>query len=135
MARPVAYLDASALVKLAVLEQESSELRRSLESLGDVALATSMVGRVELERVGKRLAVEPQLVEELVDRLVLVGFDVAVAAVAGLVEPPALRTLDAIHLATARALGTTLDVMYCYDRRLADAARAVGIDVRSPGAA
>jgi predicted nucleic acid-binding protein len=74
-------------------------------------------------------------VRRVLDEVVMLSFDVAVAAIAGRIAPPVLRALDAIHLATARALGSDLDVMYCYDRRLAAAAELVGIDVRSPGLA
>lgn len=74
-------------------------------------------------------------VAELLDEIDLLQFDVATAAIAGRIAPVELKSLDAIHLATARGLGADLQVMYCYDRRLAAAAEAVGIEVRSPGVA
>lgn len=134
MSGTVAYLDASALVKLVIAEPESRELVRQLEQLDDVTLVTSIIGRVELERVVQRHGGDPVLAEELLDTLVLIGFDVAVAAVAGRAAPATLRTLDAVHLATARAIGVDLAAMYCYDQRLGAVAEAVGIEVRSPGA-
>ncbi|MBA2506727.1 MAG: PIN domain-containing protein [Thermoleophilaceae bacterium] len=50
------------------------------------------------------------------------------------VAPTMLRSLDAIHLATALSLGESLGAFATYDRRLADAARDAGLDVVAPGA-
>lgn len=47
-------------------------------------------------------------------------------------EPPELRSLDALHLAAAASLGKDLGRFYCYDVRLADAAAALRLDVRTP---
>ena len=57
--------------------------------------------------------------------------DEALERAAGL-EPPELRSLDAIHLAAALELGPDLGRFYCYDDRLAAAARGLGLDVRRP---
>ena len=51
---------------------------------------------------------------------------------AGLLDPPTLRTLDAVHLAAALVLGDELDAIVTYDDRLAQAALANGIAVISP---
>ena len=128
------YLDASALAKLILVEPESRQLIDAIGSAG-VVVATSLVGSVEVERACARQDVPRADVQRVLDDVNLLSFDIAVAAVAARVMPPHIRALDAIHLATARALGADLDAMYCYDRRLIDAARAIGIDVRSPGAA
>jgi len=57
-----------------------------------------------------------------------------VGIAAATIGPPTLRTLDAIHLASAAALGTDLESFVTYDRRLAESARAIGVPVASPGA-
>ena len=62
----------------------------------------------------------------------VVDLDRAIAGVAATVGPPALRTLDAIHLATAIALLPDLDAFVTYDDRLAEAARAIGLPVVRP---
>lgn len=49
-------------------------------------------------------------------------------------QPPALPTLDAIHLATALSIRDRLGVVFCYDARLADAAASAGLVVARPGA-
>ncbi len=64
----------------------------------------------------------------------LIAFDRAVAERAAAVEPQALRTLDAVHLASALELGSDLEGFVTYDGRLAAAARAQGLHVEAPGA-
>ena len=127
----VVYLDASALVKLAIAEAESRALADALAGATD--LATSIVGRIELERVVRREL--PDLADErlsVIDRwLTVIPLHVAIAGVARTLRPSTLRTLDAMHLASALAVDE-LSEFYCYDARLADAARERGIAVRAP---
>ena len=66
------------------------------------------------------------------DRLLLIPIDDQVLGIAGEIPGPALRSLDAIHLATATVLDDDLGVVITYDRRMADAARALGLPVSSP---
>ena len=129
----VAYVDASALAKLIVDEAEGDALRAFLAPIA--RQATSIVGRVEVERtVARRAPARLDHVAGLLDDLVIVGLGPAIAAAAAAIGPPTLRTLDAIHLASAAALGSDLEAFVTYDRRLADAARALGMPVASPGA-
>lgn len=132
--RQFIYLDASALAKLILVEPESRALIDSIGGEGGT-VATSLLGGVEVARACAREGVAVGEVNRVLDEVTYLSFDVAVTAVAVRLVPQQLRTLDAIHLATASGLGADLDVMYCYDRRLANAASAMGIDVRSPGAA
>ncbi len=62
----------------------------------------------------------------------LVRVNSRVLATAGTLEPNELRTLDAIHLATAVLLGDSMTRLVCYDDRLAHAAEALGWKVDSP---
>jgi predicted nucleic acid-binding protein len=59
--------------------------------------------------------------------------DWPVASAAGWVEPPGVRSLDAIHLATARRLEVGLEAVVTYDRRMVETARMAGLRVASPG--
>jgi uncharacterized protein len=52
---------------------------------------------------------------------------------AGTLSPSALRSLDAIHVASALALGVELDVVVTYDARMREAAERAGLRVESPG--
>jgi len=75
------------------------------------------------------------LTSDVVSVLEMVGLmevDHVILATAGRMAPPTLRTLDAIHLATALAFGDELTAVVTYDRRMADAARDLGMAVASP---
>jgi predicted nucleic acid-binding protein len=125
------YLDSSALVKLAIEEPESGALRahlrrrkvlvssalartevlRALLLEGDegVARGRAVLGRVELIRVNDRLLIA-----------------------AGSLQPADVRSLDAIHLATARELGSDLNQVVSYDERMVEAAKGLGLKTASP---
>jgi len=127
------YVDASAMAKLLVDEREGDDLRAFLAPVA--RQVTSIVGRVEVERtVARRAPARLAHVAGLLDDLVIVGLEPEIAAVAASIGPATLRTLDAIHLASAAALGADLEAFVTYDRRLAEAARALGMPVASPGA-
>jgi predicted nucleic acid-binding protein len=65
-------------------------------------------------------------------RVALVEVDRRILAVAAALEPPGLRTLDAIHLATALAVREDLEAVVTYDRRLAAAAERMHLEVSVP---
>jgi len=126
----VAYVDASALVKLVVDEPESPSMYRwYVES---ERLATSTIGIIETRRAANRRGHDPVHLESVLRSLVVLEVDDIVANVASRVSPLALRTLDAIHLATAMAIGTEIGAFVTYDDRLAEAARVVGLPVMRP---
>lgn len=127
----VVYLDASALVKLAVPETESAAMLAFVER--NRTQVTSVVATVEVPRVLVRLGIS--LGDREAAILAEVGsiwLDPTVAARAVAIGPTGLRTLDAIHLASAMELGWDLAAFVTYDRRLADAATALGLPVVSP---
>ena len=66
------------------------------------------------------------------DSISLIPVDREVIRAAAALQPTELRSLDAIHLATALSLGDDLGVVVAYDRRLVAAARAEGLAVASP---
>ncbi len=125
------YLDSSAVVKLAVAEPESEPLRAWLR--GRSPLVSCDLLRVEAPRA-VRLANPAAVARVLraISALTLVRLDDAVLDRAATLDPPELRSLDAIHLAAALAFGTDLAGIVCYDRRLARAASRLGLEVRSP---
>lgn len=127
------YLDASALVKLVITEPETTPLRQFLG--GDRAWFSSRVATVEVRRAADRQQERDAAaqVDAIMRGMHIVELDEALARTAGAVGPPALRSLEAIHLASALALGDELDAFVTYDSRLADAARAAGLTVVAPG--
>ena len=69
---------------------------------------------------------------ELVESIDLIGVDQEILDEAARLEPPGLRSLDAIHLASALSLGQSLGVVVTYDRRLEEGARLSGLRVLAP---
>jgi predicted nucleic acid-binding protein len=125
------YIDTSALLKLVVDEPESEALRAYLSDRGP--LVTSALSVTELLRAARRIAPSFEApARALLDGLTLVEISRPILEAAALLHPPVLRTLDAIHLATALTQGAALEVVVTYDVRLRDAARAGGLDTDSP---
>ena len=128
--RPL-YLDSSALVKLAVAEPESKALRQYLRR--NRPHVTSALARTELARALMPLGTEAvQRGAAVVQHVELIRISDRVLRRAGELEPVELRSLDAIHLATAQLLQPGLRSVITYDDRMADAARAMKIQVRAP---
>ncbi len=126
-----AYLDSSAMVKLVVAEPESAGLRQHLRRrrpLVSSALARTEVLRALLdegpEATGRAHA--------LLGCINLLRINDRVLGAAGTLLPAHLRSLDAIHLASALQLGSDLESLISYDHRMLDAARRLGISIASP---
>jgi len=125
------YLDSSAIVKLAVRETESDALRSHLRRRRP--LLSSALARTEVLRAllpgGETALVAGRRV---LDRIDLVRVNDRVLTLAGALLPEEIRSLDAIHLATAGRLGTDLSEIVTYDERMAAAARIMGYKVSAP---
>jgi predicted nucleic acid-binding protein len=131
------YLDTSALVKLVREERESDALGIFLE---EADIVSSELVLAELPRAIRRaVADDPKLsLDELIeqtsdvlDALATVPVDQATLVAAGGLPEPALRSLDAIHVATALTL-SPVDGFVSYDERQAAAARLAGLRTVSP---
>jgi len=127
----VIYADTSALAKLVVAEAETPALRRWIAEQS-APLVTNSIGVVELRRLAaqvSRQAVDTAtLLLGRIDRLVLTP---TALALAGQLPPAEVRTLDALHIASAAEL-VELQVVLTYDRRMAEAAAGYGLPVESP---
>jgi uncharacterized protein len=131
MAAKLLYLDSSALVKLVVPEPETKALRELLRSWPE--RVSSVAARIEVERVARRIGGGAvRRARSVLWRIALVGLDEAVVRVAAALDPPELRTLDAIHLATAISLGGDLGALCVYDVRLGGAAASKTVEVLAP---
>jgi len=130
-AERVTYLDSSAIVKLAVEEPESAALRRYLRrrrplvssalARAEVARALLPLGEAGLRRGG-----------DVLSRLELIRINDRILTAAGSLPPAELRTLDAIHLATAQQLEADLARLITYDERMSAAAKTIGWPVVAP---
>ena len=126
------YFDTSALVKLVVAEPGTGALRAWWREQGGTPVAGDLV-RTELMRAVRRAVPEAAVqAHAVLDALVLLQVSSRVLDVAGRLEPATLRSLDAIHLATALELGDELEGVVTYDDRLAEAAVAYGVPVVMP---
>lgn len=131
--RPLVYADSSALVKLVIEEPESHALDRHLAA--GQTLAVSRVALVEVSRATAIANPAPEVraeTQRLLSSCMLIDVtDGLLRSAAGLASAP-VRTLDAIHLASAMRIDA--DELLAYDRRLVEAAAERGIPVVSPGA-
>lgn len=126
------YLDSSAFVKLAVEEPETAALRVFLADRGDRRVSSALL-RTEALRAVRHLGAESvATVREGLRRVDLVGIDDRILDSAGTLEPRVLRTIDAIHMATALALGEDLEAIVTYDERMVEAARLLGFATATP---
>jgi len=125
------YVDSSAIVKLAIREPESTALRRYLRRrrpLVSSALARTEVLRALLPAGDEAVARGRSVLQ----RLDLVRLNDRVLNAAAVLHPPELRSLDAIHLATAQQLGRELTALVTYDDRMVTAAKQLGYRIVQP---
>jgi predicted nucleic acid-binding protein len=129
------YLDTSALMKLIRREPESDSLADWLDAQSPAPWVSSTLIEVELPRALR--GIEPSLlahIPAIVARVARYEVDEVVRAAAASYPDPALRSLDAIHLATGDAVfGTQLTAFVTYDERLLTAAAAAGLPTAAPG--
>jgi uncharacterized protein len=128
------YLDASALVKLVVREPETAALRRYLRRHVSERRVTSALSRTEVVRAVLDVGIEAVArAGETLRSTGLVALDARVLDDAATLAPgTSLRSLDAIHIASARLLGGELRALITYDERQAAVATALGMPVATP---
>jgi predicted nucleic acid-binding protein len=132
--RGLLYLDSSAIVKLVALEPESGALHDWVSRRGDAVV--SALAMVELQRAVRRLEDRSALkrrASTVLNRIALIQVDDAILHRAAHLETADLRSLDAIHLATALSIREHLEAFVVYDRRLGLAAESLGLKVTAPG--
>ena len=129
----LAYLDSSAYAKLVLGQSGHGELRRELAEWGDYVSSTLLAVEAirACARYGQDYAREART---WLEGVALLPMDDPVLDEAASLEPSVLRSLDALHLATALSIRDDLGAFFTYDQRLADAAEAHGLPVASPTA-
>ncbi len=126
------YIDSSAFIKLVVEETESVPVRTFLANRNARRVSSALL-RTESLRAVRHLGPDAlATVREGLRRVDLIGIDDRILDAAGLLEPRVLRTLDAIHLATAMAVGDDLELIVTYDERMVGAARLMGLSTATP---
>lgn len=126
------YVETSAAAKLLVEEAESDALAAWLDerATAGVTVLSSLLLETELRRLAVRTGLLQERVSDLLDRIDLVELDAVTCRTAGLLDGTHLRSLDALHIASA--LRTNCQTMISYDARQSDAARRAGLHVVSP---
>lgn len=126
------YLDASALITLVTGRPYATQLRDYLAQSPETPMGTSTIGFVETVRTLDRVGSYPTALQALLASFteILVTDEIRDAAAT---LPGGVRTLDAVHIASAQAIGDALAVLVSYDKRMLDIAHSVGIPVASPG--
>lgn len=128
------YLDTSAFLKLVVDEEHSDELRAFVARSDHSPFASELL-RTEGLRAARRHSPAALLrARSIMDAVTLVGVTPTICERAAELDPSILRTLDAIHLATALALADQLESVITYDERLAHACSVHGVPVIAPRA-
>jgi hypothetical protein len=126
------YIDTSALLRVVFPDDTTPAVQALLDDPA-IRLISSTLLRVEARRGTVRRAPRrlPR-VDVLLRSVEAVGIDDAVIEAASRLPDPMLRSLDALHLATALLIREDVEALLTYDDRLADAARAHGLAVASP---
>ena len=126
------YLDSSAIVKLAVREPETDALLVYLRT--KPVRVSSALAKVEVLRALLAIGTEAQRRGEVALEVIeLIAITDSVLEGAGRLFPAGLRSLDAIHLATAASLDSDLETLVTYDKRMLEAASNLGMQVVAPG--
>jgi uncharacterized protein len=127
------YLDSAAVVKLVHAEPESAALRGWLDERAEIQWISSVLTEIESFRALARYAPEAAYrLPAVLDQIDLIDLDQRIRMLAQTVTSATVRSLDAIHLGTARRFGTSLTSFVTYDKRLLDAAHAAGLPIDSP---
>jgi predicted nucleic acid-binding protein len=140
------YFDTNALLKLIREDRQSRALGAFIDARPGTRWFSSEIARSELARTVRRvnhddrgrlvdeqrLRAELDYAERVWERLDLIAVNTRILTAAAAIEQPFLRTLDAIHLAAAVSLRTSLSAFVTYDKKLAAAAQDAGLPVMAP---
>jgi predicted nucleic acid-binding protein len=126
------YLDSSALIRLVVAEKESGALLRFVKREQSECVSCSLVRTEVLRATRRHGAAAIERARALLQTLQILQLGDALLDAAGMLEPVEMRSLDAIHLAAANLIAPELTALVTYDRRMAQAAVALGFRVVSP---
>lgn len=130
----VCYIDTSALAKLIIIEAESATLKAWIDDQRPVLISSPITSTEITRTVNRREPESLGLVPRILSGITFVPMDTETLRFAGIIGPVTLRSIDAIHVATAIRSGKYVSSIVTYDKRMAEAARLNGVTVISPGA-
>lgn len=123
------YLDTSAAAKLAIEEAESAALASYIDVQG-LELMSSRLLETEMRRLALRSGRDQKIVAGVLERMAFIELSPSLFREAGLLPGAQLRSLDALHLATA--IRIEAEVLVAYDKHLLETASQLGLEVASP---
>lgn len=126
------YMDASALVTLTIDREHSDELRRFLSKYPGIPMGSSTIGFVETVRTADKVGTFPTLMTDLIGSCTEIVLTDEVRDCAAQL-PQRVRTLDALHIASAMSIGEFLTTLVSYDTRMLEVAKSQGLPVAAPG--
>lgn len=126
------YLDSSAFVKLVVQEPGSDALRDFLAGERGRYVCSALLRTEALRAVRNEGPDVLASMRQALRRIDLIDIDDRILDAGGMLEPGVVRSLDAIHLATALAVGDDLEVVVTYDERMVTASARLGIPTATP---
>ena len=126
------YIDSSAFIKSVVMERDSAALRAVLASHPAHRVSSALLRAEALRAVRHLDSAAMSAIRAGLRRIELIVLDDRILEAAGTLEPRILRTLDAIHVATALALGDDLEAIVTYDERMVESARLLGLPMLTP---
>jgi predicted nucleic acid-binding protein len=124
------YLDTSAFLKL-FLQEDDAEAMRAWYAVGRDCWSSQLLA-TETHRAARRSGVDAADVDALLDRVSLIAPTPTTFRRAAMLEPSALRTLDAMHIASAMELVPDVEGVVAYDERVAQGAAAAGLATVAP---
>jgi predicted nucleic acid-binding protein len=126
------YLDTSAALKLVMPEPQTAGLERWIAERTGIPRVSSRLLRIEMLRaVARNAPHRMNRAHVILSTVALMSID-DIAPTAEVIADNALRSLDAVHLATAHEVRTELTAFVCYDKRLCESAGNLGLPVESP---
>lgn len=128
----ILYIDTSAYLKLVIEEPESAALSNELRKarVAGHQVVSSVLLETELHRAAHRYGIARDVIDREVAKITVISLADSTFRRAGMFPDPLLRSLDALHLAVAIECGAA--AIYTYDRRQAEAASHIGIEVFAP---
>ena len=126
------YLDASALVTLVTGRPYARELRDFLAQSPEMPMGMSTIGFIETVRTLDQVGSYPTAMRDLLADFTEILVTDEIRDVAASL-PGGVRTPDAIHVASAQAIGDALAFLVSYDKRMLDVAHSIGLPIAAPG--
>jgi len=126
------YIDTSALVKLVLAEPETRALTAWLTTEHRNFVACDLARTELLRAVGRSAPDRILQARAVLASITLIDVTTSIFEEAGRLRPDTMRSLDAVHVAAALALGDDLEGLVTYDDRMAAAASANGLVVVAP---